>query len=89
MDLDFERPYFDGIGSAQTALRQSRAHSGQGIPRFDSWGVTRDDRYLGLLQTHGTLRRPGTDPLSLMTIYNEKNRSILPTSTEIRHLLTS
>lgn len=51
--------------------------------------VSRNDRYLGLLQTHGTLRRHGTDPLSLMMIYNEKNRSILSTSTEIRHLLTS
>lgn len=89
MDSDFVRPYFDGIGLTQTDLRQSRAHSGQGISRYDSRGVSRDDRCLDLLQTDGTLHRPGTDPLSLMTIYNAKNRSILPSLMEIRHLLTS
>lgn len=84
-----EPPHFNNIESAQDALHRSTPHSGQGNPRYDYWGMLRDDQCLGLFQTDGTLHRPGTDPVALMAIYNANKRDILPTSVEIRRLLTS
>ena len=90
MYSDSERPYFAGIESAQIALRHSRplgckAH----VPQYDFWGVLRDGRCLGLLQNDGTLHRPNTEPVNLMETYNSNKRDILPTSMEVRRLLTS
>lgn len=85
-----ERPYFDEIQSAQIALRQSRPQGWKAsAPRYDFWGVLRDGRCLGLIQINGTLHRPNTDPVNLMKIYNSNKRDILPTSMQVRELLTS
>ena len=90
MDGDLERPYFDEIESARIALRQSRPLGWKAsVPRYDFWGVLRDDRCLGLLQIDGTLHRPNAEPVNLMKIYNANKRDILPTAVEVRKLLTS
>lgn len=90
MYSDNERPYFEGIESAQIALRQSRPLGWKAnVSRYDFWGVLRDDRCLGLLQIDGTLHRPNAEPVNLMKVYNANKRDILPTAMEIRKLLTS
>ena len=89
MTSNYELPYFDNIESAQGALRRGKSHNGQAISRYDFWGMLRDDRCLGLIQTDGTLHLPGRDPVSLMSVYNTNKRDILPTAMEIRRLLTA
>ncbi|KAB1950061.1 TY-Chap2 family putative peptide chaperone [Brevibacterium linens] len=90
MYSDSERPYFEGIESAQIALRQSRPLGWKAnVPRYDFWGVLRDGKCLGLLQIDGTLHRPNAEPVNLMKIYNANKRDILPTAMEVRKLLTS
>lgn len=90
MYSDNEPPYFEGIESAQIALRQSRPLDWKAnVPRYDFWGVLRDGRCLGLLQIDGALHRPNAEPVNLMKIYNANKRDILPTAMEVRRLLTS
>lgn len=89
MMSDNELPYFDNIESAQDALHRGTTVSGQAISRYDFWGMLRDGRCLGLIQTDGTLHLPGHDPVPLMSVYNANKRDILPTAMEIRDLLTA